>query len=140
MAEIVFVYGSLKRGGRFNPVLSRARFLGEAVTFEPYLLHLGWNWPLLIERAPSAWTAPVCGELYALDRLTLRRVDEIEDNGRLYQRKQACVRLGTRPLQAWIYFAKSAKLIKKALKHPKTAFSPHKPCQIFEVKNERGKF
>lgn len=130
----MFVYGSLKRGGRFHRVLSRARFLGEAVTCGPYLLHLGWDWPLLIERAPTAFSAPVCGELYAVDRLVLRRLDEIEDNGRLYQRKRACVRLDDQAFQAWIYFAKSPKLIKMALKCPKTAFSPGKRCQIFEAK------
>lgn len=140
MSQIVFVYGSLKRGGRFHHVLSRARFLGEAMTCKPCLLHLGWDWPLLIEQAPAAFSAPVCGELYAVDRLTLRRLDEVEDNGRLYQRKRACVRLGGQDFHAWIYFAKSPQLIKMALKRPKTDFSPEKPCQMFEAKNERGKF
>ncbi len=134
MSDIVFVYGSLKRGGRFHGALARARFLGEALTCEPYLLHVGWDWPLLIERAPAAFRALVCGECYAVDRLTLRRLDEIEDNGRLYQRKQACVRLEDDAFSAWIYFAKSPNLIKMALKRPKTAFSPQKGCQFFEVK------
>ncbi len=134
MSDIVFVYGSLMRGGRFHGALSRAVFLGEARTCEPYLLHLGWDWPLLIERPPAAFRAPICGECYAVDRLTLRRLDEIEDNGRLYQRKRACVRIGEDTLSAWIYFANSPKLIKMALRRPKTAFSPQKGCQFFEVK------
>lgn len=83
----VFVYGALKRGGRFHGVLQRAHFLGEARTCESYLLHVGWQWPLLVEAAPVRWRAPVCGEVYEVSPLLLRKLDAIEDNGRLYQRK-----------------------------------------------------
>ncbi len=134
MPEIVFVYGSLKRGGRFHGALSQARFLGEGRTCEAYLLHLGWDWPLLIERAPAVWRAPVCGELYEVDRLTLGRLDEIEDNGRLYRRRRACVETDAGRLTAWIYFASSPKLIRMALKRPRTRFLQEKDCQFFEVK------
>jgi len=135
MSEVVFVYGSLKRGGRFHSVLRRARLLGEGVTCAPYLLHLGWDWPLLIEQAPPQVSAPVCGELYEVDRLTLRRLDEIEDNGRLYARKRACVQLEDATLMAWIYFARAPKLIRMALRRPRSRYDAAKRCQVFEAKH-----
>ncbi len=68
--------------------------------------------------------------------LLLGKLDAIEDNGALYQRKLINVRLEAGAcMEAWCYFAKASKLLKLALKRPKTRFLTQKGCQSFEVKN-----
>lgn len=128
----LFVYGSLMRGGRNGAVLKGARFVGEARTCGRHLLHLGWAWPLLIEQAPKALAAPVCGELYEVPPRLWPRLDALEDEGVLYRRKviDVCLADGTRR-RAWCYFAHAPWLIARALAAPKPFFDEKRGCQRF---------
>ncbi|SIO12042.1 Uncharacterized conserved protein YtfP, gamma-glutamylcyclotransferase (GGCT)/AIG2-like family [Sulfurivirga caldicuralii] len=129
----VFVYGSLMRGGEGHYLLARARYLGEARTCEPYFLHTGWRWPLLIDEAPDALKASICGELYGVSQTLLRQLDAFEDEGTLYARRQirVCTKMGEQA--AWCWFARDKRLIAAALRTPRPAWAADRRCQKFRV-------
>lgn len=116
----IFVYGTLKRGFGNNRLLRDATYLGKAVTVNPFAM-VGGGVPFVW---PDANGKLVQGELYdigepesnrfAKDRL--RRLDSLESNGHVYERKVHSVRMltdakGIMPLprdsgnvhEAWIY-------------------------------------
>ena len=81
----VFVYGTLKRGGRNHHHLAGQQFLGDARTLNGYTLYSLGDHPGMI-RAPDD-TAGVTGEVWAVDAGCLKRLDRLEqvDKG-LYER------------------------------------------------------
>jgi len=131
--ETIFVYGSLMRGGEGHRLLKSARFLGRARTCEPYLLHVGWRWPLLIDKAPAPLTAPVWGELYRVSRTLLRQLDAFEDEGTLYCRRRIAVCGDAAPQTAWCWFACDQRLIEAALRAPRPAWTADRRGQKFRV-------
>lgn len=81
----IFVYGTLKRGGRLHSHIENQRFLGAARTTTPCrLFRLGW-YPGLVEELTGV---SVEGEVWDVDSETLAVLDEIEgvDEG-LYERR-----------------------------------------------------
>lgn len=83
-SDLVFVYGSLKRGYYNHRLLARAEFVGAAQTETRYrLLDLGPH-PALIEY-PTAPLA-VVGEVYRIDAATLADLDRLEVEGTEYRR------------------------------------------------------
>lgn len=83
MAHRVFVYGTLKRGGSNHSLLqSSSGFLGEAVTVPTYRM-VATSFPVIM---PDATGKPVAGEIYAVDDTTLVRLDQLEREGRSYDR------------------------------------------------------
>lgn len=81
----VFVYGTLKRGGRNHSLLAGQQFLGPARTAPGFTLFSLGEYPGMV-RDPSD-TAGVTGELWAVDVACLQHLDELEgvDEG-LYER------------------------------------------------------
>lgn len=81
--HLVFVYGSLKRGGALHPELSHSKLL-----HEDSLPHFA------LYRVPGAWFPAikkldgysVRGEVYEIDDYTLNVLDRIEGEGSLYNR------------------------------------------------------
>ncbi|HEX4954518.1 MAG TPA: gamma-glutamylcyclotransferase family protein [Thermoanaerobaculia bacterium] len=96
-SALLFVYGSLRRGGENHRFLDGARFLGEART-EPghQLLDLG-RYPGMVAAAEGR----VLGELFEVDGETLAALDRFEGHPTFYQRRP--VRLDG-DLIAWSYF------------------------------------
>ena len=131
--ETIFVYGSLMRGGEGHRLLKGARFLGTARTCAPYLLHVGWRWPLLIDTAPPERAAPVEGELYGVTTNRLRQLDAYEDEGTLYCRRRIRVCTPKSEQTAWSWFACDSRLIQAALRTPKPAWTPGRRRQKFRV-------
>src|SRR5688572_26642866 len=82
--DLVFVYGSLKRGCRNHRLLANAEFVGAGLTEPRYRLINVGPYPALIETAeePLALT----GELYRIDEATPASLDRLEDEGVLYRR------------------------------------------------------
>jgi len=83
----VFVYGTLKRGGRLHEHMAKQTFIGTARTASDYrLFHIEW-YPGLIE-VPAGTGVSVEGEVWDLDAAGLRLLDEVEEteNG-LYERR-----------------------------------------------------
>ena len=81
----VFVYGTLKHGGRNHRFMAGQQFLGDARTPPGFTLYSLGKYPGMV-RAPDD-TAGVTGELWAVDDAGLEQLDELEqlDKG-LYER------------------------------------------------------
>lgn len=93
MASVrLFVYGTLKRGGRFHDELRGAPFLGEATTGPGYaLVRLGDYLALIEQPASGPAGEGVTGELFEVPEAILPALDEFE--GDAYIRRQLAVRL-----------------------------------------------
>jgi|688.fasta_scaffold1962949_1 gamma-glutamylaminecyclotransferase len=101
--QLIFVYGSLKRGQTLHYLLRDQPFVGEAWTIAEYrLFHLG-AYPGLVQ---SDSGISVQGELFRVDAACLKRLDIAEgvDEG-LYQRKpiQLLPPFQLQQAQAWFY-------------------------------------
>ncbi|ACM29285.1 hypothetical protein Arad_7880 [Rhizobium rhizogenes K84] len=104
--QIVFVYGTLKRGFANHDILTNARYAGTAVTMDPYPLIISesWNVPVVVDEVGSGYR--VEGELFSVPLLDLKIMDEFEDVGRTqgYIRKRIVVEIVSGDqLTAWIY-------------------------------------
>ncbi len=80
----LFVYGTLKRGGRAHGLLRGQEFLGAARTVPGYRLYNSGSFPCL--KADPAGTGQVQGERWRVDAVTLRRLDEFEGVPYLFRR------------------------------------------------------
>ncbi len=95
MQDLVFVYGTLRRGQRNHYMLDTSCFLGLHVTKPCYtMLDLG-TYPGVVPGGDCAIT----GELYRVTATTLATLDELEDYPHRYDR----VVLATERGRAWIY-------------------------------------
>ena len=83
--HLVFVYGTLKRGGSNHGLLAGQAFTGPARLTPGFALYSLGGYPGLVAEAGSA--DRVTGELWAVDSLSLARLDALEgvDEG-LYAR------------------------------------------------------
>jgi gamma-glutamylcyclotransferase (GGCT)/AIG2-like uncharacterized protein YtfP len=136
MTHRVFVYGTLKRGYPNNPMLEGCEFLGEAVTVLTYKAvtvpahkMVGTSFPVIM---PDPSGKPVAGELYTVDNATLARLDQLEREGRSYDRVMidATVPLsnGERlTTQAFIYVGREDRFGEIFARGP-----------LYEQANERG--
>jgi gamma-glutamylcyclotransferase (GGCT)/AIG2-like uncharacterized protein YtfP len=98
----VFVYGTLKRGGRFHSALRKSEFLGEAKTTPEYLMYSNGSYPCLV-KADEGKGKSIEGELWKVDDLTLATLDRIEGSPTLF--RKAKINLDTHPdLEANAYF------------------------------------
>ena len=107
MTHRVFVYGTLKREGSNSPLLAGSEFLGEAVTVVAYKM-VAASVPVIM---PDPSGRPVAGEVYSVDDATLARLDQLEHEGRSYDRVMIDAVLvqasGERlPTQAFIYIGR----------------------------------
>lgn len=84
MDNLVFVYGSLKRGYPLNQALSRSLYVSKATAGPQYTLLEGDMFPFLVERKGIG----ARGELYLVDDRTLEDLDRIEGHPNFYKRKQ----------------------------------------------------
>jgi gamma-glutamylcyclotransferase (GGCT)/AIG2-like uncharacterized protein YtfP len=95
MEHRIFVYGTLLRGEVNHHLLRGARFLGEHRTEPRFTLFSLGAYPGLVGGGDTA----VLGELYAVDAAGLRRLDQLEDYPRLYDRRLIPTDHGS----AWVY-------------------------------------
>jgi len=102
--ELLFVYGSLKRGCSGHRVLleARAKFICNARTTEKFDVEVLGGYPAAV---PSSCGVQLEGELYEVEDLSI--VDYYEDVPELYERVMVEVvcRDGRR-FRAWMYVAK----------------------------------
>lgn len=87
--QLLFVYGSLKRGYRHHRQLDGAEFAGDACTAAGYRLVRCGEYPALV---CSGGAGVVLGEVFRVDGELLERLDVFEGCPELYQRGR--VRLG----------------------------------------------
>jgi len=95
--QLVFVYGTLKRGETNHRWLERASWQGEAELPGVVLHDLG-PFPMAVIGEGMA-----LGEVYAVDQPELARLDELEGYPRLYDRHVLSLRDGRR---AWVYLGR----------------------------------
>ncbi|MDJ0806895.1 MAG: gamma-glutamylcyclotransferase family protein [Gammaproteobacteria bacterium] len=95
MIDLVFVYGTLRRGEVNHQLLQGAEFCGEHSTPAAYrMLHLG-AYPGVVEGGST----PIHGEIYRINRKQLVQLDRLEAYPALYNRKLIPTDWG----RAWIY-------------------------------------
>jgi gamma-glutamylcyclotransferase (GGCT)/AIG2-like uncharacterized protein YtfP len=84
---LLFVYGSLKRGGLHHAELAGATFVGEAETAPGYALTRLGDYRALIRQTArqTAGETQVRGELFELPAARLPALDEFEGQG--YERR-----------------------------------------------------
>jgi len=101
MGEILFVYGTLKRGYTNHHYLSGSKFLGRATTKDKFALYSD-GIPYLLKHPP---VSRIKGELYEVDEETLKRVDVLEGHPHAYRREkiQVIIENGDE-VEAWAYF------------------------------------
>ena len=73
---LLFVYGTLKRGGVWHGPLARQVYRGEARALPLYALHHLGDYPGLV--GPTATGQAVSGELYEVDCALLGWLDHVE--------------------------------------------------------------
>lgn len=99
--QLVFVYGTLRRGFSNHHLLAAARPLGGALTRERYALYLG-EYPFL---SRDQALCRVAGEVYEVSQGMLMTLDALEEHPRVYERFVIPVVLDSgREIEAWCYF------------------------------------
>lgn len=95
----VFVYGTLLNGREYHSqYLFQSTFLGRAEVMD-FAMYAVSAYPGIVPEIGEK----VKGEVYAIDRETLMRVDDLEDEGSLYVRKTVKVFLEGQMIPAWVY-------------------------------------
>ncbi|WP_293444782.1 gamma-glutamylcyclotransferase family protein [Persephonella sp.] len=108
MKDLVFVYGTLKKGKRLHHYLEKSYFFGEGY-IEGYEMYMVDWYPAVVKGKGKVY-----GEVYAVDQKTLNVLDKIEDEGRLYKRIKENVKMGDKIVNCWVYlYQKSTKNLKK---------------------------
>ncbi|WAM33566.1 gamma-glutamylcyclotransferase family protein [Caldicellulosiruptor morganii] len=79
----LFVYGSLLSHNSHNFLLNGCKLIGKAILDGFGLYKVSW-YPAIVPKENSK----VLGEVYQIDISTLKKIDEFEDEGELYRRKE----------------------------------------------------
>ena len=96
-SNLVFVYGTLRQGGKYHHLLANAVYESTTQTPARYTLVDVGSYPAMLNQGEQA----VVGEVYAMDDATLKALDVLEGTPHLYVREQIELQNGT---LAWVYF------------------------------------
>lgn len=96
--QLLFVYGTLMRGGHAEGHLSDCTYIGKAILKDYAMFKLGW-FPGIVPQK-GEW---VEGELYIIPGGDFSGLDRYEGEGDLYRRDLVTVESSSGPLQAWAY-------------------------------------
>ncbi len=114
MPELVFVYGSLKRGLQYHHLIEKAEFVGEAITDAPdFRMGNVGDFPE-ITRSSAHASGYILGEFYRCEEKTLKDLDRLEGNGEWYRREKIPIRVtrfhdedcqiaGDECVNTWVY-------------------------------------
>lgn len=99
--EIIFVYGTLKRGyGNYERLLKGSKFLGRAYSAARYRMY-NIGFPCLLDCGMAG--DPVAGELFEVTPEVLSFCDRLEGHPQMYCRKLRHFVLEGKVQQAWVY-------------------------------------
>lgn len=106
MSELLFVYGSLKRGYWNHHYMKDCEFLGEASTYHTEYAMFNVGFPMLLDvenLREEDWFLGkyIRGELWIVDNLD--RFDRLENEGSLYDRKETMVCGQGEIRYSWVY-------------------------------------
>jgi gamma-glutamylcyclotransferase (GGCT)/AIG2-like uncharacterized protein YtfP len=96
----LFVYGTLKRGGRGHALLARQQYLGVARTTPGYRLVQGPWYPCLIKDSSGY---AVEGELWSVDEAALAELDAYEGDADLFERGPIAMENATGSVVAYFF-------------------------------------
>ena len=96
--DIVFAYGSLKRGFSNHHVIADSKFLGAGQTRVDFTMFDLGRYPGVIHGH-----SVIAGDVFAVPPRLMGRLDRLEDNGRVYQRKRTLIVMASGSVEAWIY-------------------------------------
>ena len=85
----VFVYGTLKRGIHNHRLLEGSDYIGEAYTIDTFRMYTTGFPVIFHSEEPDA--KAVFGEVYDVDDDTLKRLDQLEAEGSMYNREKVNV-------------------------------------------------
>lgn len=100
LQDLVFVYGSLRRGQRNHHFLGASRFLGMHKTAPDYTMLVVGAYPGVIARGQHS----IVGEIYRVSAATLAQLDLLEECPEAYERKRIVTSAG----RAWMYLYRHA--------------------------------
>lgn len=99
--KLIFVYGTLRKGGSNNYLLSSSIFIGKAKSRQKYALYVD-GIPYVIKEEQ---VSNIIGEVYKVNKKTLERIDQLEGYPCWYNREKIPVILDNgEEILAWIYF------------------------------------
>lgn len=106
MSYYVFVYGSLRKGLSNHHFLDNSEYIGDFVSEKQFHLmtYKNFNFPYLlddlgIDRPKSN----IKGEIYKINDITLKKLDNLESNSIVYQRKKYKFINDNIEIEAYIY-------------------------------------
>ena len=102
MAKVLlFVYGTLKRGGRGHHLLADEEFLGETHTLPLYRLYDCGDYPGLVRDIKRG--VPIQGEVWRVSEAVVHRLDKYEEVPRLFRRAAIVLAGWTEPVMGYFY-------------------------------------
>lgn len=101
MESLVFVYGTLKRGGRNHTLLCGQVFIQAARTVPRYRLYDSGSYACLVEEPHRGLS--VQGEVWRVDADVLARLDELEEVPYLFARCEVALEGPLRSVLAYFY-------------------------------------
>lgn len=101
MSTLLFVYGTLKTGGRRHDLLAGQQFVQAAWTLPQYRLFDSGRYPCLVE--DTAAGVAVQGEIWRVEESILPRLDAYEGVPQLFVRRQIALQDVAEDVQAYLY-------------------------------------
>lgn len=98
---VLFVYGTLKRGGPAHRLLAGQTFLGDAETDPGYRLYDLGRYPGLVKDPTTE--SSVKGELWAVSDVCLAELDDYESAPTLYVREAVPIRGRSERVETYLY-------------------------------------
>tara|TARA_R100001015_G_C4607400_1_gene162500 strand:+ start:152 stop:505 length:354 start_codon:yes stop_codon:yes gene_type:complete len=98
--ELVFVYGTLRKGHGNHKLIEGGRFMGSGLTVKKYAMY-SRGIPFVSEDEP---VSRIKGEVYEVSKPMLRLLDMLEGHPAWYERKKTIVKIGQKKVKAWLYF------------------------------------
>ena len=104
MKQRVFVYGSLMKGFGNHQMLKGAKPIAKTKTKDDYTMVSLYAFPAALKKPYKKYgiTGKIVGEVYEVSETTLRDLDILESNGRMYKREKVQVAGVITPV--WMYF------------------------------------
>jgi gamma-glutamylaminecyclotransferase len=99
--NMVFVYGTLRKGHSNNHMLKDAYCYGVGVSEDRYAMYIHKCYPYITSIDARY---PIVGELYSVDDETLMELDKFEGHPRYYKRIEIPVNVEEKQYIAWAYF------------------------------------
>lgn len=114
---LLFVYGTLKRGGKYHSYLDEASLVAEQATVKGTLYDTGLGYPAMV----LSGIDEIQGEVYEIPDVLWPALDYLEDCGReaeadLFAKQKIQVQTQEEKLKTVVYLAKDDSLLKEKIK------------------------